>query len=140
MTAEYNKQLVRRTFDELMSRGNLAVVDELIAPDFINHEAPPEAPRGPAGMRGMATWLRTAFPDLHVEVEELIAEDDTVVARTMMTGTHRGDYLGIPPTGRQFAQKQIHIVRFVDGKAIEHRAVRDDLGMMQQLGLIPAQG
>ena len=83
--------------------------------------------------------LRTAFPDLHYDTEELIAEDDKVVARTTMRGTHTGPFLGIPPTGRRFEQQQIHILRFVDGKAVEHRAVRDDLGMLQQLGVIPAR-
>jgi steroid delta-isomerase-like uncharacterized protein len=140
MSVEANKTLVRRTFDEVMSRGNLAVVEEVVSADFLNHAAPPAAPRGPAGMRGMATMLRTAFPDLHMEVGELIGEGDKVVAQTVMTGTHRGNYFGIPATGRRFAQQQMHIIRFADGKAVEHWAVRDDLGLLQQLGVIPDRG
>ena len=139
MTTEDNKQLVQHAFARLFNHGELALADELVSADFLNHEAPPDAPRGPAGLRYIVTMLRTAFPDLHYDTEELIAEGDKVVARTTMRGTHLGPYLGIPPTGRRFEQKQIHILRFVDGKAVEHRAVRDDLGMLQQLGVIPAR-
>lgn len=140
MSVERNKHSVRRAFNELLSQGQLAVADELVSATFLNHEAPPEAPLGPAGLRGMVTMLRTAFPDLEYEVAELIAEDDTVVARTTLQGTHRGPFMGIAPTGRRVTQAQIHILRFVDGKAVEHRAVRDDLGLLHQLGVIPASG
>jgi predicted ester cyclase len=81
--------------------------------------------------------LRTAFPDLHFTIEDLVGEGDTVAGRVTMSGTHLGPFQGIPPTGRSFQQAHMHFVRFRDGKAIEHRAVRDDLGMMRQLGLIP---
>jgi steroid delta-isomerase-like uncharacterized protein len=138
MSTEANKQLVERGFQRLMNNGELAIADELVSADFLNHEAPPEAPRGPAGLRGMVTMLRTAFPDFHIEVAELIAEGDKVVARTTLHGTHTGPFMGIAPTGRRFEQEQIHIFRFADGKAIEHRAVRDDFSMMQQLGVIPS--
>jgi steroid delta-isomerase-like uncharacterized protein len=138
MSAEQNKRLVQRSFDELHNQGNLAVADELISVDFVNHDAPPDAPAGPTGVRATITMLRTAFPDLHIDVEDLIAEGDTVVARTTLRGTHKGQFFGIPPTGRRVEQKQIHILRFVDGKAAELRSVRDDLGLMRQLGAIPA--
>jgi predicted ester cyclase len=82
--------------------------------------------------------LRKAFPDIRYDVEELFAQDDKVAARTLLRGTHQGMFMGIPPTGRPVVQEQIHILRFVDGKIVEHRAVRDDLGMLQQLGVIPA--
>ena len=140
MAIDDNKRLVEHAFARLFNRGELALADELVSADFLNHDAPPEAPRGPAGLRFMVTMLRTAFPDIHYETEELIAEGDKVVARTTMRGTHLGPYMGIPPTGRRFEQQQIHILRFADGKAVEHRAVRDDLGMLQQLGVIPARG
>jgi predicted ester cyclase len=140
MSADDNKLLVQRGFQELMNRGQLDVADELVSEDFLNHEAPPEAPRGPSGLRFIVTMLRTAFPDLQFEVADLIAEGDTVVARTILQGTHDGHFTfwDIPPTGRRFVQEQIHIFRFVDGKAVEHRAVRDDLGMLQQLGVVPS--
>ena len=137
MSAEHNKHLVQYTFENLFNTGDLALADELVSPDFLNHDAPPEVPPGPAGLRGVVTMLRTAFPDIHFETEELIAENDKVVARTTLRGTHTGPFMGIPPTGRRVVQAQIHVLRFVDGKAVEHRAVRDDLGMLQQLGVIP---
>lgn len=137
-TEAENKAQFRRSFEEMFNQDNLAVADELIAPDFVNHEAPPGKNRGPESMRGLITWLRSAFPDLHYTIEELVAEGDTVVGRVTMSGTHLGPFQGIPPTSRSFQQAQVHFVRFRDGKGIEHRAVRDDLGLMQQLGVIPA--
>ncbi len=138
-TEAENKASFRRTFEELFNQGNLAIADELIAPDCLNHEVPPGMNnRGPESMRQVVTMLRTAFPDLHYTIEEVIAEEETVVGRVTMSGTHQGPFQGIPPTGRSFQQAQMHFVRFRDGKGVEHRAVRDDLGMMQQLGVIPA--
>ncbi len=138
MSVEENKTQFYRTYEELFNQGNLAVADELVAPDFINADAPPGKDRGPESMCGVVTMLRAAFPDLHFTVQELVAEGDTVMGRVTMSGTHQGPFEGIPPTGRSFQQEQMHQVRFRDGKAIEHRAVRDDLGMMRQLGVIPA--
>ncbi len=138
MSTERNKHLAQYTFEKLFNTGELALADELVSEDFLNHDAPPGVPPGPAGLRQMVTMLRTAFPDIHFGVAELIAEGDTVAARTTLRGTHTGPFMGIPPTGRRVVQEQIHILRFADGKAVEHRAVRDDLGMLQQLGVVPA--
>ena len=135
-----NKAMFRRTYEELLNRGNLDVADELVAPEFINHEAPPGRERGPESMRGLATMLRTAFPDLRFEIEGLVAEGDTVAGRLTMSGTHEGPLMGTPPTERSVRQDHMHFVRFRDGKAVEHWGVRDDLGMMQQLGVIPEPG
>jgi predicted ester cyclase len=137
VVSEENKALFRRTYEELLNQGNLVVADEVIASDFINHEAPPGRDRGPESMRGLATMLRTAFPDLHFEIEELVAEGDVVAGRLTMSGTHEGPLMGTPPTGRAVRQDHMHFVRFSDGKAVEHWGVRDDLGMMQQLGVMP---
>ncbi len=135
--SEENKALFRRTYEELLNQGHLAVADELIAPDFINHEAPPGRERGPESMRGLAIMLRTAFPDLHFTIEELVAEGDVVAGRLTMSGTHEGPLMGMPPTGRSVRQDHMHFVRFREGKAVEHWGVRDDLGMMQQMGAMP---
>jgi predicted ester cyclase len=140
MSAQENKVLFQRTYEELLNRGDLDVADELVAPEFINHEAPPGRDRGPESMRGLATMLRTAFPDLRFEIEELVAEGDTVAGRLTMSGTHEGPLMGTPPTGRSVRQDHMHFVRFRDGKAVEHWGVRDHLGMMQQLGVIPEPG
>ena len=136
MSAEHNKQLVQDTFARLFNHGELALADELVSADFLNHDAPPDAPRGPAGLRAIVTMLRTAFPDIHYDTIAVIAEGDKVAAHTILQGTHTGPFMGIPPSGRRVVQQQIHILRFVDGKAVEHRAVRDDLGMLRQLGVI----
>jgi predicted ester cyclase len=140
LSAEENKAQFRRTYEELLNRGNLDVADELVAAEFINHEAPLGRDRGPESMRGLANMLRTAFPDLHFEIEELVAEGDTVAGRLTMSGTHEGPLMGTLPAGRSVRQDHMHFVRFRDGKVIEHWGVRDDLGMMQQLGVIPEPG
>ena len=135
---ETNKSQFYRTYEELFNQGNLANVDELIAPDCINHEVPPSVNnRSPESIRQAVMMLRSAFPDLHFTIEELVAEGDMVVGRVIMNGTHLGSFLGMSPTGRSVRQAQVHFVRFKDGKGVEHREVRDDLGMMQQLGVIP---
>src|SRR5215211_1035568 len=136
-TTEENKALFRRTYEELLNGGDLAVADELVTPEFVNHEAPPGRDRGPGSMRGLATMLRTAFPDLHFEIEELVAEGETVAGRLTMSGTHEGPLMGTPPTGRWMRQAHMHFVRFREGLAVEQWGVRDDLGMRQQLGVIP---
>jgi predicted ester cyclase len=139
MSTEENKAKFRRGYEELFNQGNLAIADELVRSDFINHEMPPGmVNRGPESLRQVAMMLRTAFPDLHFIIEELVAEGDTVVGRMTMTGTHQGDFVGIAPTGRSVRQAQVHFVRYLDGKAIEHRGVRDDLALMRQLGVIPS--
>ncbi|HEY7346863.1 MAG TPA: ester cyclase [Ktedonobacterales bacterium] len=141
MSTEVNKAIVRRLFEEVFNKGNLTVADELVAQDGINYEAPPGiTPDGPDGLKQAVQMLTLAFPDLHMTIEEMIAEGDKVVAHTTFSGTHQGAFMGMPPTGRRFTQQQIHIVRLADGKAVEHREVRDDVGMMQQLGVIPAPG
>src|SRR3712207_6675985 len=116
-TAEENKALFRRTYEELLNGGNLDVAEELVAPEFINHEAPAGRDRGPESMRELATMLRTGFPDLRFEIEELVAEGDTVAGRLTMSGTHEGPLMGTPPTGRSVRQEHMHFVRFKGGKA-----------------------
>jgi predicted ester cyclase len=114
-----NRTRFRRTYEELLNQGILDVAGELIAPDFINHEAPPGRDRGPESMRGRANMLRTAFPDLHLEIQELVAEGDIVAGRLTMSGTHEGALMGTPPTGRWMRQAHMHFVRFRDGLAVE---------------------
>lgn len=139
MSTEENKAKFRRMYEEVFSQGNLVIADKIVAPDFINHDVPPEMNnRGPESVRQVATMLRSAFPDLHFTIDELIAEGDTVVGRVTMSGTHLGNFVGIASTGRSVRQAQVHFVRYQDGKSIEHRAVRDDLSLMQQLGVIPS--
>lgn len=134
MSVEENKTTVQRAFEDLFNHGRLAVADEVVSAAFVTHAAPPGTPRGPEGLRELVTLLRTAFPDARIVIEDLIAEGERMCARTTLRGTHRGQFLGIAPTGRRVIQEQMHIVRFVGGKAVEHRSLSDDLGLLRQLG------
>lgn len=137
-STEENKAQFRRMYEEGFNQGILDVTDGLIAPECINHEAPPGVNnRGPESLRMVITMLRAAFPDLRFAIEELIAEGDIVAGRLTMNGTHQGALMGMPPTGRAVRQNHMHFVRLRDGKAIEHWGVRDDVGMMRQLGTFP---
>lgn len=138
---ERNKAIVLQMYAELFNQEKLALAEELFAADYIDQEAPPGLPnRGPESMRQLVMMFHNAFPDVSFQVEEAIAEDETVAARVTWTGTHRGSFMGIAPTGRAVRQKQMHFIRFRDGQMVEHLAVRDDLGLRQQLGTMAAPG
>lgn len=137
---EENKRLAQRALDEVFSAGDMSAVDEIFARDFVNHEAGPQTPPGREGLKVTVRWMRSAFSDMRYEVEDAIAEDDKVVLRVISRGRHAGDFMGFPATGREFAVKQIHVYRVVDGKILEHWAVRDDLGQGIQLGFVPGPG
>ncbi len=140
MSAEENKAIVRR-FWGVWEEGNIDLVDELLAPDYINHTpASPDQPTGPEGVKGVVAMFRSAIPDLRVVVEDMIAEGDKVVVRYTLEGTHEGELFGVPPTGQRLSIKSIAVERVSDGKIREHWRVTDSLDMMQQLGVVPAQG
>jgi predicted ester cyclase len=136
MSAQDNKQIALRVLEELFEKGNLDAADELIHPDFVNHEAPPDNPQGPEGLKETVSWLRGLWGPMHADIEDVICEGDRVVARVTMHGKHLGEFLGQEPTGKEFAVEHIHIWRMDDGKVIEHWSVRDDLGQALQLGLL----
>jgi predicted ester cyclase len=133
---EDNKQVVRLLLEEDISRGNVAVAEQIIHPGFYDHTNPPGLKEGLAGHNGIVAYFRAAFPDLEFRIDELIAEGDRVVARTTMVGTQRGEFFGIPPTGRSVTVPGIHIMRIADGKVAEHWGVNDDLSLMKQLGVV----
>ncbi len=137
MPAEENKAVIRRAYDELWNRRNIDVVDELATGDFLNHAAPPDRRRGRQGLRDVVRMFEDAFPDFRYEVEDVIAEGEKVAVRDVFRGTHQGNFMGIPATGNRVTMEAIHIFRFVDGRMAEHWVARDDLGMMQQLGVVP---
>jgi predicted ester cyclase len=137
MSAETNKALVRRFVEQIISEGNLAVADELIATNYIYY-GPGMEVSGPDGIKQLFTMLRGAFPNWYETIEDLIAEGDKVVFRVTGHGTHQGEFMGIPPTGRQVTVKGIDIVSITAGQIVEHWANFDQLGMLQQLGVIPA--
>lgn len=141
MAGEANKALLRRYFDEGTNRGNLDVVDELFAPDYVHHDpANPDVVVGNEGVKRHIATLRGAFPDIAFTVQEMIAEGDDVVVRWKADLTHTGDYFGIPPTGKRATITGVNYWRIKNGKAVEGWVNRDDLSLMQQLGLIPSQG
>ena len=140
MSTEENKAIARRFYAEVWNKGNLDVADELLAADFVDHAAPPGFAPGVAGAKQVFSFYRAAFPDLQVNAEDLIAEGDRVVARWSSSGTHKGDFMGIPPTGKQVQITGIDLFRFSGGKIAEHWGVFDQLGMLQQLGVAPSPG
>jgi steroid delta-isomerase-like uncharacterized protein len=140
MTAATNKALIRRIVEEIQNGGNLALIDELLAPNFVNHTPAPRLPSAREGIKQLLRMFRTAFPDGSMTIEDMIAEGEKVVTRKTYRGTHQGEFLSIPPTGRHVSLGLIDIMRIVDGKVVEHWNVGDDLGMLQQLGVIPPLG
>lgn len=135
--SEGNKAVMRRIYEEIFNEGKLELADELAAPDMVNHTAP-GAPRGPEPVKKLVAMLRGAFPDHRIDIEEMIAEGDKVVMLNTYSGTHEGEFMGIAPSGKRFVQRQVHVMRFADGKAVEHWGLRDDLGQLQQLGVVPS--
>lgn len=124
--------------EEVLNKGNMQVVDELIAPNFVEHDPFPGQAPGVEGLKQAMVALRQAFPDLHVTVDEMLSDGDKVVIRSTMKGTHKGTFMNIPATGKQISVEGIDIVRISNGRAVEHWGVTDNLTMMQQLGLVPA--
>jgi len=135
-----NKTIARRFYEEVWSKGNLAVLDELVASNFVDHNPLPGLAPDLEGFKQVFTMFRTAFPDLHMTVEDMIAEGDMVVSRVKVRGTHKGDLMGIAPTGKQVTLEAIDITRIAGGKMVERWGIIDMLGMMQQLGAVPLPG
>ena len=136
-STEVNKASMRRFYDEVFNKKNGAAIDEFINPNQVDHAAPPGTPRGLMGAKQTITMYLTAFPDLHFTVEDIIAEGDKVVTRLTVHGTQQGEFMGIPPTGKQATTTAIDINRLVGGKSIEHWLQMDTLSLLQQLGVVP---
>ena len=137
MSATENERLVRRIYDELWNERRLEIAGELIAEGATNYDTGlVPMPFGPEEMKGTVRMVTAAFPNNRHEVEEVIAEGNRVVLRCTLSGTHEGPFMGIPPTGRNIEVTEIHIYHLENGKAVEHRVGRDDLGAVRQLGVI----
>jgi steroid delta-isomerase-like uncharacterized protein len=139
MTAAQHQVSARRFYDEACNTGSLELLDELLSPEIVAHDAlPRRVPnRGVESYRQTSAMFRSAFPDARWEVHDVIAEGDTAAVRVTMTGTHRGGFLSVAPTGRHVQYPGMDFFRFADGKIVEHRTATDDLGLLRQLGAIP---
>lgn len=138
MSTEDNKNLIRRFYEEVFNKKNVAALDAFYAPDHVDHTLPPGMPTSPEGTKQGIAMIMTALPDLHVTIEDMIAEGDKVVTRFTTHGTQQGAFGSIPPTGKRVAITTIEITRVADGKIVEDWGLDDRLGMLQQLGLVPA--
>jgi steroid delta-isomerase-like uncharacterized protein len=137
MTVEENKAIFRRMVEEGFNKGNMTVVDELVAVNHVNHA---DNVRGPEQYKQFISAYRAAFPDLEMTIQFQVAEGDKVVNHWTAQATHRGNLMGIPPTGKQVTMAGTYIARIADGKIVEEWGNMDTLGMMQQLGVIPPIG
>ncbi len=136
--SEENKAIFRSIMD-VVNSGNLAKADEVFDANYVENSAAPDQAPGVEGFKQLISMLRSAFPDLHSTVEDLIAEGDKVVGRVTASGTHKGELMGIAPSGNQVTISEIHIIRIAGGKVVEHWGIVDQLGLMQQIGAIPSQ-
>lgn len=141
MSVEQNKGIARRFIEDVFNRGNLEALDGIMAANFVEHEElPPGIPRSREGAKLLFGMLRSAFPDFHATINDLIAEGDKIVISQTWTGTQKGEFMGVPPAGKRISVSVIDILRFENGMVVEHWGVMDSMTMMQQLGAIPSPG
>jgi predicted ester cyclase len=136
-----NKAAMRRIYEEIWNQGKFEVLDEIVSPDYVfNVATPPGAPAGREGLRWLIKMYRSAFPDIHVQVEDQFAEGDKVLTRISIRGTHKGQFMNLAPTNKEVAVTALVVTRFTNGHNVEGWAELDRLGLMQQLGVVPAAG
>jgi steroid delta-isomerase-like uncharacterized protein len=136
--SEHNKAIVRRLFAELWNNGNLLVADEIFSPNYAHCDpSTPDFGRGPDSEKRRVALYRGAFPDIHLTIEDVIAEGETVMTRWSCRGTHKGNFNGIAPTGKHITISGVTVARVSSGKIAEGYVNWDALGLMQQLGVVP---
>lgn len=135
-----NKALCQKFYEEVVNQGNFDLIDEMMAENFVEHEVFPGLSSGREGVKEFFMMMRNAFPDFHMKPEFSLAEGDKVVTYLTMSGTHKGEFMGMPASGKKFSTTTIDIVRMADGKAVEHWGVTDAMKMMHQLGMVPEGG
>ena len=138
MVADMTKSLVRDMVEQCEATGDLTLVERFFAADFVDHRPLPGVPPNRDGMKGLFAALKTAFPDLEIVVEDQIAEEHSVATRKTFRGTHRGVFLGVPPTGKCIQFEVIDILRVRNQQITDHWVVVDRFGLLQQLGVLPA--
>ena len=136
MSSNENIEKLRRLLAKAFSQGDYSVIDELVAPDYVEHQNGVQG-IGPEAVRRTAAGLRASFPDLHLEIQDATSDEDTVWVRVRGQGTDTGGVAGRPPSGRHIEVDVVDIVRFRDGLMSEHWGVADRLGMLQQIGAVP---
>jgi predicted ester cyclase len=134
METNQNLELFRRLIDRGFNEGKLHELDEIVAPDFVEHQFMGES--GPQGIKSLIGQLRTAFPDLHMTIEDSVVSGDKVWARLRCRGTQKGPLMGVPPTGRPIDTTALEVCRFARGKLVEHWGVPDRFAAMSQLGIL----
>jgi steroid delta-isomerase-like uncharacterized protein len=139
MEADELRAITHRFYSEVFNQGKLELIDELIADDFVEHEEMPGMPTDKRAPRMFIGMMREAFPDINATVEDMVVEGNTVAVRARMSGTHKGEFMGIPPTGNKFDIQAMDVIRYRNGQVCAHWGVTDSLTMMQQLDVI-AQG
>jgi predicted ester cyclase len=137
MSAEQNKMVIQRWFDDFINKNNMSLAEELIDPNYVNHFLPPTAGKGPEAEKQIMVMFFSAFPDLQGTIEDLFAEGDKVSARIIWRGSNGGSFMGMPPTGKQVAFASNNIFRVANGKITENWPQVDIMGLMQQLGAVP---
>ena len=136
MTTDDNKAIVRDFIDALFTEGDLNAPARFLSPDFVNHDPPFGVSPDAEGMRAAGAMMRAGFPDWHSELHELIAEGDLVVERFTASGTHKGEIMGVAPTGQEVQLRGINIFRVANGRITEGWTRIDELGVLRQLGLL----
>jgi steroid delta-isomerase-like uncharacterized protein len=137
--ADY-KELAQRWFSEVMSEGKTEVIDELCAPDFVDHDPLPGTTADLAGLKDFVAQIRAAFPDMQMTADDLIVEGDRLAVRSTLRGTHQGDFMGIPGSGKKVEVSNYDFVRFENDQAAEHWGAIDSAALMEQIGMAPAGG
>jgi predicted ester cyclase len=141
MSADENAREFRRIPEELMNAGNLDLIDALFAPTYVEHaRIPPGMPAGREGVRAYFAMILAAFPDIHATVDQLLADGDLTAGHITVQGTHQGEFMGIPSTGKQVTWTETHLGRYDNGQLAEHWGDVDGLAILQQLGVIPDGG
>jgi len=138
MSGQDDKAMIRRYYEEVFNQRRVELVDDLAVDDYVEHDPFPGQGDGRDDLKARVRTILEAFDPLRFRIEDMIAEGDRVVVRWSQTGTHTGDFLGAPPTGREFTSTGIDIHRVADGRMAEHWHVVDLYGLLMQLGLIPA--
>ena len=137
MSAEDNKEIERRIIEEVFNQGRLEIIPELMSPEYIYHGPGGMELKGPEGFAQLVTMFRSAFPDINLKIEDLLADGDKVVVRFTGSGTHRGELMGIPASGKPLATSGVVVACVEDGKCVEAWETFDRLDMFQQLGAVP---